>query len=48
MLGDSPRPARYAGMRPRRKILAVIAFAGPMAVSPDRSVTATCCWLRSR
>ncbi len=31
MLGDSPRAARYAGMRTRRKILAVMAISGGIA-----------------
>ena len=31
MLGDSPRAARYAGMRIRRKILAVMAVSGAIA-----------------
>ena len=31
MLGDSPRAARYAGMRTRRKILAVMAISGAIA-----------------
>ena len=31
VLGDSPRAARYAGMRPRRKILAVMAISGAVA-----------------
>jgi ABC-type uncharacterized transport system permease subunit len=31
VLGDSPRAARYAGMRTRRKILAVMAISGALA-----------------
>jgi general nucleoside transport system permease protein len=31
VLGDSPRAARYAGIRVRRKILAVMAFSGAIA-----------------
>ena len=31
VLGDSPRAARYAGMRTRRKILAVMAISGAIA-----------------
>src|SRR5262249_21303374 len=31
VLGDSPRAARYAGMRTRRKILAVMALSGALA-----------------
>src|SRR5437870_5650681 len=31
VLGDSPRAARYAGMGPRRKILAVVALSGARA-----------------
>ena len=31
MIGDSPRAARYAGMRTRRKILAVMALSGAIA-----------------
>src|SRR5206468_2994007 len=31
VLGDSPRAARYAGMRTRRKILAVMALSGAVA-----------------
>src|SRR5439155_2870028 len=31
VLGDSPRAARYAGMRTRRKILAVMALSGAIA-----------------
>ena len=31
VLGDSPRAARYAGMRMRRKILAVMALSGAIA-----------------
>jgi simple sugar transport system permease protein len=31
VIGDSPRAARYAGMRTRRKILAVLCFSGAVA-----------------
>ncbi len=31
VIGDSPRAARYAGMRTRRKILAVMALSGAIA-----------------
>jgi simple sugar transport system permease protein len=31
VIGDSPRAATYAGMRPRRKILAVMALSGAVA-----------------
>jgi simple sugar transport system permease protein len=31
VIGDSPRAARYAGMRTRRKILAVLALSGAIA-----------------
>ena len=31
MIGDSPRAARYAGMRTRRKILAVMGLSGALA-----------------
>jgi simple sugar transport system permease protein len=31
VIGDSPRAARYAGMRTRRKILAVMAISGALA-----------------
>src|SRR5262249_33978256 len=31
VIGDSPRAARYAGMRTRRKILSVMAFSGALA-----------------
>ena len=41
VIGDSPRAARYAGMRTRRKILAVMALSGAIAASAARARTAT-------
>ena len=46
VIGDSPRAARYSGMRTRRKILAVMAplrRASPASAAPARSATSRTC-----
>ena len=48
VIGDSPRAARYAGMRTRRKILAVMASPARSRASAARARTATSAHARPR